>query len=102
MFRRLSVRLWNSSTAISCCAGPNASSGCRMKSAVVVFPGINRERDMARALRLISGGEPAMVWPADTALPAGTDRVVLPGGFAYGDYLRCGAMAAPPPAMPAV
>src|SRR5246127_20414 len=73
-----------------------------MKSAVVVFPGINRERDMARALKLISGREPAMVWHADTALPAGTDLVVVPGGFSYGDYLRCGAIAARAPIMGAV
>src|SRR5205085_3496344 len=64
-----------------------------MKSAVVVFPGINRERDMARTLRLVSGSEPALVWHAETALPGGTDLVVLPGGFSYGDYLRCGAIA---------
>src|SRR5947209_9573688 len=73
-----------------------------MKSAVVVFPGINRERDMARALRLIGGREPAMVWHADSMLPAGTDLVVLPGGFSYGDYLRCGAIAARAPIMEAV
>src|SRR5229473_2674245 len=73
-----------------------------MKFAVVVFPGINRERDMARALKLISGREPAMVWHADTALPAGTDLVVVPGGFSYGDYLRCGAIAARAPIMDAV
>jgi phosphoribosylformylglycinamidine synthase subunit PurQ / glutaminase len=73
-----------------------------MRSAVVVFPGINRERDMARALKLISGREPAMVWHADTALPAGTDLVVVPGGFSYGDYLRCGAIAARAPIMDAV
>jgi len=73
-----------------------------MKSAVLVFPGINRERDMARALKLISGQEPAMVWHADTALPAGTDLVVVPGGFSYGDYLRCGAIAARMPVMRAV
>src|SRR5213083_3164521 len=73
-----------------------------MKSAVVVFPGINRERDMARALKLISGREPAMVWHADTALPDGTDLVVVPGGFSYGDYLRCGAIAARAPVMDAV
>src|SRR5438046_3334942 len=73
-----------------------------MRSAVVVFPGINRERDMARALKLISGREPAMVWHADTALPAGTDLVVVPGGFSYGDYLRCGAIAARAPIMGAV
>jgi phosphoribosylformylglycinamidine synthase len=73
-----------------------------MQSAVVVFPGINREHDMARALRLVTGRAPAMVWHADTALPAGTDLVVLPGGFSYGDYLRCGAIAARAPIMAAV
>jgi phosphoribosylformylglycinamidine synthase len=73
-----------------------------MKSAVIVFPGINRERDMARALRLISGREPNMVWHADTALPPGTDLVIIPGGFSYGDYLRCGAIAARAPIMDAV
>jgi len=73
-----------------------------MRSAVVVFPGINRERDMARALQLITGREPAMVWHADTELPAGTDLVVVPGGFSYGDYLRCGAIAARSPVMDAV
>ncbi len=73
-----------------------------MKSAVLVFPGINRERDMARALKLASGQEAAMVWHADTALPKGTDLVVVPGGFSYGDYLRCGAIAARAPVMDAV
>ncbi|ARQ02250.1 phosphoribosylformylglycinamidine synthase subunit PurQ [Pseudorhodoplanes sinuspersici] len=73
-----------------------------MKSAVLVFPGINRERDMARTLKLVSGVEPAMVWHADTQLPAGTDLVVVPGGFSYGDYLRCGAIAARAPIMDAV
>jgi phosphoribosylformylglycinamidine synthase I len=73
-----------------------------MRSAVLVFPGINRERDMARALRLVSGREAAMVWHTDTALPAGTDLVVVPGGFSYGDYLRCGAIAARAPIMDAV
>ena len=73
-----------------------------MKSAVIVFPGINRERDMARALKLTSGREPAMVWHADRELPAGTDLVVIPGGFSYGDYLRCGAIAARAPIMDAV
>ena len=57
---------------------------------------------MARALRLISGREPAMVWHAETELPAGTDLVVVPGGFSYGDYLRCGAIAARAPIMTAV
>ena len=73
-----------------------------MKSAVVVFPGINREHDMARALKFVSGKEPAMVWHADSELPKGTDLVVLPGGFSYGDYLRCGAIAARAPIMDAV
>jgi phosphoribosylformylglycinamidine synthase I len=73
-----------------------------MRSAVVVFPGINRERDMARALTLISGDAPDMVWHADTELPAGTDLVVIPGGFSYGDYLRCGAIAGRAPIMDAV
>jgi phosphoribosylformylglycinamidine synthase I len=73
-----------------------------MKSAVLVFPGINRERDMARTLRFVSGSEPEMVWHADTALPSGTDLVVIPGGFSYGDYLRCGAIAARAPIMAAV
>src|ERR1700761_8780545 len=73
-----------------------------MKSAVLVFPGINRERDMARALRLASGRDAAMVWHAETALPQGTDLVVVPGGFSYGAYLRCGAIAARAPIMDAV
>ncbi len=73
-----------------------------MKSAILVFPGINRERDMARTLRLVSSREPAMVWHAEHELPAGTDLVVIPGGFSYGDYLRCGAIAARAPIMDAV
>jgi phosphoribosylformylglycinamidine synthase I len=73
-----------------------------MKAAVIVFPGSNRERDIAYALKLASGHEPAHVWHGDTSLPAGTDLVVLPGGFSYGDYLRCGAIAARSPIMEAV
>src|SRR5436190_15424431 len=73
-----------------------------MRAAVTVFPGINRERDMARTLRLISGSAPAMVWHTETKLPEGTDLVVLPGGFSYGDYLRCGAIAARAPIMDAI
>src|SRR5947209_15749922 len=73
-----------------------------MKAAVVVFPGSNRERDMAHALKLVSGREPAMVWHGERELPAGTELVVLPGGFSYGDYLRCGAIAAHAPIMEAV
>src|ERR1700759_2650229 len=73
-----------------------------MKAAVLGFPGINRERDMARALRLASGSEAAMVWHAEPSLPKGVDLVVVPGGFSYGDYLRCGAIAARAPVMDAV
>lgn len=73
-----------------------------MKAAVIVFPGINRERDAARALQAATGHAPAMIWHTETALPAVTDLVVLPGGFSYGDYLRCGAIAARAPIMAAV
>ncbi|WP_020177747.1 phosphoribosylformylglycinamidine synthase subunit PurQ [Methylopila sp. M107] len=73
-----------------------------MKAAVLVFPGSNRERDVATALRRATGEAPAMVWHAETSLPDGTDLVVLPGGFSYGDYLRCGAIAARAPVMDAV
>ncbi len=65
-----------------------------LRAAVILFPGSNREGDAARALRQASGAPPAMVWHDDRALPEGTDLVVLPGGFSYGDYLRCGAIAA--------
>ncbi len=72
-----------------------------MKSAIVVFPGINRERDMALALKAASGKAATLVWHRDSALPD-VDLVVLPGGFSYGDYLRAGAMAAQSPIMRAV
>ena len=73
-----------------------------MKSAVIVFPGSNCDRDLAVALRETTGTAPAMVWHRDTALPDGIDIVALPGGFSYGDYLRCGAMSARSPIMRAV
>ncbi|MFQ3623210.1 MAG: phosphoribosylformylglycinamidine synthase subunit PurQ, partial [Acetobacteraceae bacterium] len=73
-----------------------------MRAGIVVFPGTNRERDMAIALERASGSRPAMLWHRDTALPRGLDLVVLPGGFSYGDYLRCGAMAARSPILRAV
>ena len=69
-----------------------------MKSAVVVFPGSNREHDVCMALRRATGREPERVWHREASLPE-TDLIVLPGGFAYGDYLRCGAMAAHSPIM---
>jgi phosphoribosylformylglycinamidine synthase len=73
-----------------------------MRAAVVVFPGSNREGDIARALTQAMGRRPDMIWHHDHALPQGTDLVVLPGGFSHGDYLRCGAIAARAPIMDAV
>lgn len=72
-----------------------------MRAAVLVFPGSNRERDVARALRL-AGAEVTFVWHGESELPPKTDLAVLPGGFSYGDYLRCGAIAARAPIMAAV
>ena len=69
-----------------------------MQAAVIIFPGSNREQDVIAALRRSSGREPRRVWHRDTELPT-TDLIVIPGGFAYGDYLRCGAMAAHSPIM---
>ena len=73
-----------------------------MKSAVIVFPGSNCDRDIAVAIEQVTGRAPAMVWHRDTELPDGTDFIALPGGFSYGDYLRSGAMAARSPIMRAV
>ena len=69
-----------------------------MRAVVVIFPGSNRERDVCAALALVAGHEPIRVWHRDTAMPE-SDLIILPGGFAYGDYLRCGAMAAHSPVM---
>ena len=73
-----------------------------MKSAVIVFPGSNCDRDLKVAIENVSGRAPAMVWHRDSELPDGTDFIALPGGFSYGDYLRSGAMAARSPIMAAV
>lgn len=73
-----------------------------MKSAVIVFPGSNCDRDLAVALEQVTGRAPAMVWHRDSALPDGVDFIGLPGGFSYGDYLRSGAMAARSPIIRAV
>jgi phosphoribosylformylglycinamidine synthase len=73
-----------------------------VKSAVIVFPGSNCDRDMAVALEQVSGNRPAMVWHRESELPQGLDLVAIPGGFSYGDYLRSGAMAARSPVMRAV
>ncbi len=73
-----------------------------MKSAVVVFPGSNCDRDLAVAIEKLTGQAPAMVWHRDAELPRGLDLIALPGGFSYGDYLRSGAMSARSPVMAAV
>ncbi|MFC7536748.1 phosphoribosylformylglycinamidine synthase subunit PurQ [Sphingomonas sp. GCM10030256] len=73
-----------------------------MKTAVIVFPGSNCDRDLAVALEQVTGRKPAMVWHRETELPDGTDFIGIPGGFSYGDYLRSGAMAARSPVMRAV
>ena len=65
-----------------------------MKSAVIVFPGSNCDRDAKVALHQITGESPTMVWHKDGQIPSNSDLVVIPGGFSYGDYLRCGAIAA--------
>jgi phosphoribosylformylglycinamidine synthase I len=72
-----------------------------MRAGIVVFPGINRERDLAIALERSSGRKPRMIWHRETDL-SGLDLVAIPGGFSYGDYLRCGAMAAQSPVMAAI
>ena len=73
-----------------------------MRSAVIVFPGSNCDRDLAEALRLVGGTAPMMVWHRESALPDRLDLIAVPGGFSYGDYLRSGAMAALSPVMRAV
>ncbi|MBT2187560.1 phosphoribosylformylglycinamidine synthase subunit PurQ [Sphingobium nicotianae] len=73
-----------------------------MKTAVIVFPGSNCDRDLAVAFEAVSGSKPVMVWHRETQLPEGIDLIGVPGGFSYGDYLRSGAMAARSPVMQAV
>jgi phosphoribosylformylglycinamidine synthase subunit PurQ / glutaminase len=73
-----------------------------VKTAVIVFPGSNCDRDLAVALEQVTGTRPAMVWHAETSLPDGVGLVAVPGGFSYGDYLRSGAIAARSPVMRAV
>ncbi|AQT47372.1 MULTISPECIES: phosphoribosylformylglycinamidine synthase subunit PurQ [Bartonella] len=72
-----------------------------MKTAVIQLPGLNRDRDMIDALRLITGVEPLKIWQTETTIPD-VDLIVIPGGFSYGDYLRCGAIAARMPVMGAI
>ena len=73
-----------------------------MKSAVIVFPGSNCDRDLKVAIESVTGRSPDMVWHKDSELPSGTGLIAIPGGFSYGDYLRSGAMAARSPVMRAV
>jgi len=73
-----------------------------MNAAIILFPGSNRERDAIRAIEKVTGKKPSLVSHGETALPACTDLLLLPGGFSYGDYLRCGAIAARAPVMDAV
>jgi phosphoribosylformylglycinamidine synthase len=72
-----------------------------LTTAIILFPGINRERDMAKAVERVSGKPPLIVWHGETDLPK-CDLVIVPGGFSYGDYLRCGAIAARSPIMSAI
>ena len=72
-----------------------------MKAAVVLFPGLNADAEMIRTLEL-AGAKVSTLWYTDSALPAGTDLVAIPGGFSYGDYLRCGAIAKVGPIMKAI
>ncbi|WP_426040560.1 phosphoribosylformylglycinamidine synthase subunit PurQ [Brevundimonas sp. TWP2-3-4b1] len=73
-----------------------------MSAAVIVFPGSNCDRDCKVAIERSTNERVEMVWHQETELPSGLDLIVLPGGFSYGDYLRCGAMAAQSPVMQAV
>lgn len=73
-----------------------------MKVSVVIFPGSNCDRDVKWAFELCCNADAEMIWHAEKSLPSDTDIVVLPGGFSYGDYLRCGAMAAKSPIMKSV
>ena len=72
------------------------------RAAVITFPGSNCDRDMADALQKVSGAAPLRVWHGDPDLPDRLDFIALPGGFSYGDYLRCGAIASRSPVMRAV
>src|SRR5579883_1178751 len=73
-----------------------------MRATVVVFPGSNADAEMIHTLRDVCGTVTTVAWHTDTELPAGTDLVAIPGGFSYGDYLRCGAIAKVSPVVPAI
>ena len=73
-----------------------------MNPAIVLLPGLNRDRDMIAAVRAITGREPQTLWQTETRIPADIGLVIIPGGFSFGDYLRCGAIGARMPVMRAV
>ena len=73
-----------------------------MRACVVVFPGSNADSEMIRTLESVAGDPPAVAWHTDPQLPLGTDLVAIPGGFSYGDYLRCGAIAKVSPIVEAI
>src|SRR3954447_14062467 len=73
-----------------------------MRATVALFPGLNADAEMVRTLRDICGAPTTVAWHTDTALPAQTDLVAIPGGFSYGDYLRCGAIAKVAPVVSAI
>ncbi len=73
-----------------------------MRATVAIFPGLNADAEMIRTLRDVCGAVTTVIWHTDTSLPAGTDLVAIPGGFSYGDYLRCGAIAKTSPIMHAI
>ena len=75
-----------------------ATASLAMQAVVIIFPGSNREHDVCRAWKLATGKEPLRIWHGEASLPE-CDLIILPGGFAHGDYLRCGAMAAHAPIM---
>jgi len=73
-----------------------------MRATVAIFPGLNADAEMIRTLREVCGAPTTVIWHTDTSLPSGTDLVAIPGGFSYGDYLRCGAIAKTSPIMSAI
>ena len=73
-----------------------------MRATVIVFPGSNAEAELVRTVRDVCGAETRVTWHTETALPDRTDLVAIPGGFSYGDYLRCGAIAKVSPIVPAI
>src|SRR5260370_23774509 len=80
------------------CGGGERRGGTKREAAVLVVPGSSREVDVAQAIELVTGRKPQMVWHGDGDFEK-SDLIVIPGGFSYGDYLRCGAMAAQSPVM---